>query len=62
MSVEQFINLSKKQAQDLAEKRNMIFRLIRIDEEKYYDYPEDKRDDRICVELEGGKVVVAKLN
>jgi hypothetical protein len=43
---------------DRCEGRNMIFRLIRIDNEQFFPYPpeEDKRSDRICVELDGGKI------
>ena len=57
---EQFKGLSKKQAQQLAEVKNLIFRLIRIGEEQYYSYPEDQRDDRVCVEIDdNGQVVKA---
>jgi hypothetical protein len=57
-----FLGKSKKSAQDLAERNNLIFRLIRIDTENYLPYPDDKREDRICVELENGKVIKAILN
>ena len=59
--VEDFIGLSKKASQDLAEKKNLIFRLISIDGESFFPYPEDERADRICVELENGKVAKAVL-
>lgn len=57
MKTEDYIGLTKKAAQNRAEERNLIFRLIRVDEKAMFDYPEDKRDDRVCVEVEGGKVV-----
>ena len=50
------LGLSKKMAQDKAEGKNLIFRLIRIDGENYFPYPDDKRGDRVCVEIDGGKV------
>lgn len=57
MKTEDYIGLTKKAAQNRAEERNLIFRLIRVDEKAMFDYPEDTRDDRVCVEVEGGKVV-----
>jgi len=61
MEAEKFLNLTKYKAQDLAEANNMIFRLIRSDGELFFDYPDDaeKRTDRICIELEAGRVVKA---
>lgn len=59
--VNDFLGKSKKSAQDLAEKRNMIFRLIQSDGQEFFPYPEDKRDDRICIEFECGKVVKASI-
>ena len=56
-----FIGLSKKRAQDKAEALNMVFRLIRIDAEKFFDYPQDHCPTRICVELDDGKVTKATL-
>ena len=56
MKAEDFLNLSKKAAQDKAEGKNLIFRLIRIDNEQYFSYPSDTRTDRICVEIDSGKV------
>lgn len=61
MKADLFIGKSKKGAQDFAERSNLIFRLIRIDDENYLEYPEDQRNDRICVEIENGKVVKANL-
>jgi hypothetical protein len=60
-NAEDFNDLSKKSAQDLAEKRNLIFRLVSVDGEKKLGYPEDNRTDRICVELEKGKVTKASI-
>lgn len=57
----QFIGMSKKRSQDVAEKLNLIYRLIRIDNEEFHDYPSDIRDDRVCVELEKGVVVKAVI-
>ena len=56
---DKFVGLSKKDAQNLAEIFNMIFRLVRVDERKILSYPEDQRTDRICVEIEKNKVVKA---
>lgn len=61
MNAQEFMGLTKKRSQDLAEKRNLIFYLIRSDNEMFLPYPTDKRDDRICVELENGKVVQAVI-
>lgn len=60
-----FIGLTKKSSQDLAEKHNVIFRLIRIDNNNYFEYPTENDDrssimDRICIEIDQGKVTVAK--
>jgi len=61
MKVEDFLGLSKKRAQDLAESKNLIFRLIKIDDENFLSYPEDVRDDRLCVEIEKGQVKKASI-
>jgi len=63
MKAEQFIGLSKVRAQDVCEANNMIFRLIRSDNETFFDYPieSDKRTDRICVELENGRIIKATI-
>jgi hypothetical protein len=52
----EYISLTKKQAQDKAERKNFIFRLIRIDAESFLPYPDDVRQDRLCVEIDDGKV------
>ena len=56
MKQEDFIGLTKKMAQDKAEGRNMIFRLIRVDKNSFFDYPADERTDRVCIEIDNGKV------
>ena len=61
MKASEFIGLSKDSAQDLADRANLIYRLISVDGSKYFDYPEDKRDDRICVEIEKGKITKAVM-
>lgn len=59
MKAEDFIGLSKKESQDLCERKNFLYRLIRINDKPYFSYPSDVRPDRVCVELENGKVVKA---
>ena len=61
MNSDEFLGLTKKQAQDRAEAKNMIFRLISVDGDSYFGYPVDERTDRICIEIEGGKVSKASL-
>lgn len=56
-----YIGLPKKDAQNLAEKQSIIFRLIRVDERNILPYPDDVRTDRICVEVEKNKVVKATV-
>jgi hypothetical protein len=61
MQTEKFLGLTKKQAQDKAEGNNLIFRLIKIDGRDFFSYPEDTRDDRICIEVENGVVTKATI-
>ena len=61
MQADTFVGKSKKEAQDIAEKANLIFRLVSVDGNKFLGYPEDNREDRICVELSKGKVIKAEL-
>lgn len=56
-----FIGQTKKGSQNLAEARGLIFRLIRVDAEDYLAYPEDQRMDRVCVEIDNGKVTKATV-
>jgi hypothetical protein len=57
-----FIGMNKSAAQYKAERANLIFRLIRIDGANYFDYPEDSRTDRICIEIDNGAVTKAVIN
>jgi len=59
MEATDFLGLSKKSAQNLAERKNLIFRLIKVDENNFFDYPEDQREDRVCVEIEKNIVIKA---
>jgi hypothetical protein len=61
MNTELFIGLSKKGAQDLAEAKGLIFRLVSIDNEAYLGYPEDTRTDRVCCEITSSKVSKATI-
>lgn len=61
MNAEDFVGLTKKGAQNKAESDNLIFRLVKLDGEDYLGLPEDKRTDRVCVEIENGKVVKATI-
>lgn len=54
-----FIGLSKKAAQNLSEKSNLIFRLIKVDGEDFFSEPTDKVNDRICIWIDNGKVTKA---
>ena len=65
LDINKFIGMTKKGSQDLAEKNNLIYRLIRIDNDKFNDYPVDDRTeqkDRVCIEIDGGKVSKATYN
>lgn len=58
MDTNQFLGLSKKGAQNLAEAKNMIFQLSTVDGEVFFTPPEtQERTDRIYVDIEKGKVV-----
>lgn len=61
MNTDLFVGLSKKGAQDLAEAKGLIFRLVSMNGETYLGYPEDTRTDRICCELADSKVTKATL-
>ncbi len=58
-----FLGKTKKGAQDTAEKHNMIFRLIRIDQDNFCAYPDtdDICDARVSIEIDNGKVTHARL-
>jgi hypothetical protein len=61
MNNNDYVGLTKKAAQDKAERQNLIFRLIRVDAEAYLSYPEDLRTDRICCEFDNGKATIAVM-
>ena len=63
LNAQDFITLPKKDAQSLAEQLNLIFRLVRVDDRVLFGYPteDDKREDRICVEIENNRVVSASI-
>jgi hypothetical protein len=60
-SAQEYLGLTKKMGQDKAEGKNMIFRLIRIDGESYFPYVDEIRADRVCVEIDNGKITVATI-
>lgn len=57
----QYLGLTKKKAQDLAEAKNFVFRLIRIDDEQFFSYPADPGNYRVCCEIEKGVVIKATI-
>ena len=61
VKAEDFIGLPKHKAQDVAEMKNLIFRLIRIDDEPYLPYPDEFYAERICVEIDNGRVTKAMI-
>jgi len=61
MNADKFLGLTKKGAQNLAEASNLIFRLVRVDDEVILGPPQDTVADRICIVIENGKVVEAKF-
>lgn len=61
MNADMFLGCTKKGGQDLAESKNMIFRLIRIDSEMFMSYPDDIRADRICCEIDSGTISKAVI-
>jgi|HubBroStandDraft_5_1064220.scaffolds.fasta_scaffold1218044_1 hypothetical protein len=57
-----FLNLSKFKAHDLAEANSLVYRLVSVDGAIFLGYPTDEpRTDRICVEIENGVVVKATI-
>jgi hypothetical protein len=56
-----YVGMGKRQAQNKSEIDNLIFRLIRVDAEDFLSYPDDVRDDRICVEIDDNKVTKATI-
>jgi len=60
-TADEFIGLTKSKAQDTAEFKNFIFRMIRKDKEDYFPYPTDYCATRICVEIDNGLVTKATI-
>lgn len=56
MDANAFIGLSKKSAQNKAEGMGYLFHLVRIDGEKFFDYPTEERKDRVCIEIDNAQV------
>lgn len=56
-----YIGLPKKAAQNQADRDNLMYFLIRIDDKDYFPYPDDDRDDRLCVEIENRVIVKATI-
>lgn len=61
VDVNVLIGMGKRQSQNKVEAMNLIYRLIRVDGETIQSYPEDVRDDRVCVEIDNGKVTKATV-
>jgi len=57
-----FLGMTKKDSQGKAERYNFIYRLIRVDDRNFLPYPDDTRDDRICIEIDKGRVTKASIN
>jgi hypothetical protein len=58
-NAERFVGMPKKQAQNEAEKANLIFRLVSVNGDIYFGEPDDEVADRLCVEIIDGKVCKA---
>ena len=64
MTANEFVGMEKRAAQNLAERKNMIFRLVSADGETMLGWPpegEDKRDDRVCCIVQDSCVVQAEI-
>jgi len=61
LDVSVLLGMGKRQSQNKAESMNLIYRLISVDGEGIQSYPDDVRDDRVCIEIAGGKVVKAEI-
>lgn len=61
--MQKFIGMGKRESQNYADSLNFVYRLCRVDGEQFFSYPaeEEKRNDRICIEIENGKVVKATV-
>lgn len=58
-NAESYVGMTKKSAQSKSEFENLIYRVVSVDGEKFLGFPEDKREDRVCVIIENGKVIQA---
>lgn len=56
-----YVGLAKKAAQNQADRDNLIYFLVSVDGKEYLGYPEDERDDRVCVEFEKRVIVKASI-
>lgn len=62
MKASDFVGLDKKAAQNKAEAKNMIFRLVAKDGETFLGDPSDPgRNDRVCCTIVDGTVVSAEI-
>jgi hypothetical protein len=57
-----FLGLTKKSGQNKAEVLNLLFHLVRIDKEAYLEFPKEKRDDRVCIEIDNGQITKATIH
>lgn len=58
---EQMKGMEKRAAQNFAERKNLIFRLVSVNGETFLGKPEDARTDRVCVEIVDNRVVDAYI-
>ena len=61
MNAEQFLGLTKRQSYELAERLGLMPHLVRIDDRNLFGYPDDQREDRICLELDSRRVTKATI-
>ena len=59
MNTDNFIGRGKREAQNMADRANLIFRLVSADGEVVLGMPTDIREDRLCVEVVADRVVKA---
>lgn len=56
-NADQYLRMTKRAAQNKAESDSLIFRLISVGKEQFLPYPDDKREDRICIEIDEGGLI-----
>jgi hypothetical protein len=61
VNVSDLVGLGKRDAQNKSELKNLIWRLVSVNGERFLGWPEDKREDRVCVEIVNEKVVSAVI-